>query len=684
MRRVVTVFLLLAFGSVAWTAGDDEPASRLWRVGVETNTAPYSFADANNRPDGFAVGLLREIEKTEGLSFDYVLLDRSRLTEALTSGRIDVLSNIADTPERRAYLDFSTTTTVMPGRIFMRKDRSPPKDLSELTGLRIATVRGSRAEEYLRDNPFGLVTEYHNSYLESITALLDNRADAILANESVTVKFLSQNNIAGITAIPLELPGFDYRMHFGLAKNHPELLAKLNEGLAELHRNGNYDQLHEKWLGRLKRPPLRLEDLLPYLLPMLAIAVIILAVLIWQRALLQRVSNQAQAIRENEERLRLVFEGSQDGFWDWEVSAGRILRSPRWAGMLGYTLEEIGPARESFLRLIHPDDRLMMDEDYQLLLKGKDQFHMEFRMRAKSGEWKWIMDRGKVISRHPSTGAPIRITGTHTDITDRKQAEEQADRLEHKMRETQKLESLGVLAGGIAHDFNNLLTVILGNATLARMDAQISPANEERLNNVTTSAQRAAELCHQLLAYAGRASYSTERVNLSDVVTETTRLLEMSIGKQAKLAFSLAENLPLIEADAAQLRQVIMNLVINASESLGSKSGVIEISTCDSKLCSPESNGLAPSDEFVCLCVTDNGAGMTPEVLARIFDPFFTTKFAGRGLGLAAVQGIVRAHRGSLKVESIPGRGSVFRLFLPVASSVKATPAITPAAAVMV
>jgi signal transduction histidine kinase len=301
------------------------------------------------------------------------------------------------------------------------------------------------------------------------------------------------------------------------------------------------------------------------------------------------------------------------------------------------------------------------------------------RMRTKTGAWKWILDRGKVVARDPATGTPLRISGTHTDITDRKRAEEESDKLQHKMEEAQKLESLGVLAGGIAHDFNNLLTVILGNSTLARLESGESPANQARLDAIVTSAHRAAELCHQLLAYAGKGSYSIDRINLNEMVAETTRLLELSISKQAKLEFALAASLPRIEADPSQIRQVIMNLVINASEALTETRGVIRISTKVVTLPLPEAAGssspseTAPGD-YICVEVADTGSGMTPEVLARIFDPFFTTKFTGRGLGLAAVIGIVRTHRGTLKVDSTPGKGSVFRIYLPVSQTQTAHP----------
>jgi two-component system, cell cycle sensor histidine kinase and response regulator CckA len=240
------------------------------------------------------------------------------------------------------------------------------------------------------------------------------------------------------------------------------------------------------------------------------------------------------------------------------------------------------------------------------------------------------------------------------------------------MLEAQKLESLGVLAGGIAHDFNNLLTVILANASLARRAPASAEVADERLIHIENAAQRAGDMCRQMLAYAGKGNFVVEQVHLSTLVRDTAGLLSISISKKSHLELSLADNLPLVDADPSQLRQVVMNLLINANEALGDAAGEIRITT---KRAEPDRAGTGithsfdlPPGKCVCLEVADSGCGMSPATLARIFDPFFTTKFAGRGLGLAAVLGIVRAHHGALNVRSTLGRGSVFSLYLPVAA----------------
>ena len=259
---------------------------------------------------------------------------------------------------------------------------------------------------------------------------------------------------------------------------------------------------------------------------------------------------------------------------------------------------------------------------------------------------------------------------TFQDLTAHKQGEQERLQFERKLLETQKLESLGVLAGGIAHDFNNILTGILGNASLASIDLPASSSVQDNLENIRQGSVRAADLCKQMLAYSGKGRFVVQKLDLNTLVEETTHLLKLSISKRVVLRFNLYSILPAIEADVTQIRQVIMNLVINASDAIGTKSGVISINTgltrvdrtyLGGTLLAPES----PEGNYVYLEVSDNGCGMSPEIQAKIFEPFFTTKFVGRGLGLAAVLGIVRGHKGTIKVYSEPGRGTTFKLLFP-------------------
>jgi two-component system cell cycle sensor histidine kinase/response regulator CckA len=396
------------------------------------------------------------------------------------------------------------------------------------------------------------------------------------------------------------------------------------------------------------------------------------------RVVLSDVTERRQAeeaLRESKEQLACAIEGSGVGLWDWDIEANEVVRNERWANMLGYALAELSPASlDSWARLCHPDDLLGSDELVMRHLAGESPiYECEARMRHKDGHWVWVLDRGKVTERD-GEGRPIRMTGTHLDITDRKHAEEERLALERRLQQSQKLESLGVLAGGIAHDFNNILTAVLGNADLALSELPPFGPAREYLLEITQASRRAAELCRQMLAYSGRGHFVIEPIDLGALVEDMLHLLESTISKKALLTLNLESTLPPLLGDPSQLSQVIMNLVINASEAIGEKGGVTTISTGVLE-CSQEylrdaylEPNLSPG-LYVTLGISDTGCGMDAGTQERIFEPFFTTKFTGRGLGLAAVLGIVRGHKGALKVHSEPDRGTTFTLLFPAAKT---------------
>ncbi|MBN1433216.1 PAS domain S-box protein, partial [Candidatus Fermentibacterales bacterium] len=259
------------------------------------------------------------------------------------------------------------------------------------------------------------------------------------------------------------------------------------------------------------------------------------------------------------------------------------------------------------------------------------------------------------------------------DVSERKRAEEQRLQLEAQIQHAQKLESLGVLAGGIAHDFNNLLMGILGNAGLALMEMSPESPAKKTVERIETAALRAAELTNQLLAYSGKGRFLVEPVVLSKLVEEMAHLLKAVISKSVVLRFEFDPSVPQIEADATQIRQVVMNLIINASEAIAERSGVITVRTgCveadEDYLADAWMRDELEPGTYAFLEVSDTGCGMSQEMVSRIFDPFFSTKFSGRGLGLAAVLGIVRGHKGAIRVYSEEGKGTTFKVLLPCSS----------------
>jgi two-component system, cell cycle sensor histidine kinase and response regulator CckA len=297
---------------------------------------------------------------------------------------------------------------------------------------------------------------------------------------------------------------------------------------------------------------------------------------------------------------------------------------------------------------------------------------------AITGEPAYFENYSRELDRHYEVTAYKPAEGQFAcifvDVTEQKNAEAERQILEKQVRHAQKLESLGVLAGGIAHDFNNLLMVILGNAELAAMELPGESLANSSIDEIKKASQRAAELCAQMLAYSGRGQFVIEPIDLSQIVSDMLNMLEVSISKKVVLRTHFADELPAVDADITQIRQIVMNLITNASEAIGDTDGVIAITTdtvqCDREYLKSTYLGEDLHEGlYVRLEVVDTGCGMDAETQAKLFDPFFTTKFTGRGLGLAAVLGIIRGHGGAVTVSSELAVGSKFGVLLPACTT---------------
>jgi two-component system, cell cycle sensor histidine kinase and response regulator CckA len=385
----------------------------------------------------------------------------------------------------------------------------------------------------------------------------------------------------------------------------------------------------------------------------------------------------SKLFQDSEDRMEVALLGAELGTWDWDIPSGRIIYNDRWAQMLGYELSDIEAHFSTFEKLINPEDKPGTIETLESHFAGKKGLYQtEFRMRHKNGSWVWILASGKVLERS-ADGKPLRIAGTHQDISTRKINEHRQTEIGNKMQQAQKLESLGVLAGGIAHDFNNILMAILGNAELAKLELPETSTAMESITEIEQASGQAADLCNQMLAYSGKGRFKVEAVNLTDMVHDITKMLNVSIFKKIDLNFDLDANLPPLMADVSQLRQVVMNLITNASEAIGDQHGTITIATSQSCSCScfdaPTKSAIPRGDISSCLTleVTDTGCGMDQQTQSRLFEPFFTTKFTGRGLGMAAVDGIVRSHHGKIDIVSEPGAGTTVKISLPSSEAIQ-------------
>ena len=389
-----------------------------------------------------------------------------------------------------------------------------------------------------------------------------------------------------------------------------------------------------------------------------------------------------EALRQSEQHYQVLAELSPVGIFRTDERGHCLYLNEQTREILGLSPDEVRQGRWDLT--VHPDDRERVRAEWCKVLNGRGSTSLEHRFLHRDGSTVWALIH--LAAEKGPSGEVTGCIGTVADITGRMRAEEERRKLEAQVQHAQRLQSLGLLAGGLAHDFNNLLTVILGNARMALLDLPPGSTALEYLAEIETATSRAADLTSQMLAYSGRGRFMLSAINLSRLTEEMTNLLQTVISKKTLIEYHLPPTLPSIEADPAQIRQVVMNLITNASEAIGERGGVITVGTgiLDADrtvLSNTYFDDHLPEGRYVYLEVSDTGCGMPPETQARIFDPFFTTKFTGRGLGLAAVLGIVRAHSGALKVSSQPGAGSTFRLLFPVSDKAEELPAETLAGA---
>jgi len=377
------------------------------------------------------------------------------------------------------------------------------------------------------------------------------------------------------------------------------------------------------------------------------------------------------ALRENEALWKLALESAGDGVWDWNIATGEEFFSSRILAMFGFAEGEITHLAEALDNRTHPDDVAQMLADRQAHFDGHTPvYRNEHRVRCKDGSWKWVLSRGMVIARD-AAGAPLRMVGTHTDITELKQAEAQQRLLEAQLRESQKMEAIGTLAGGVAHDFNNLLAAILGNLALAREDVGPDHLAQESLQEISRAAIRARQLVQQILTFSRRQTQAMQLQPLTPLLLEALGLLRSLLPAGVRMDTRLPEESLLVLADATQVQQVLINLCTNAWQALEGRPGDIFVALEARQVDAAQALQLGdlPPGAYACLSVTDDGPGMSAETRRRLFEPFFTTKppGAGTGLGLAVVHGIVKAHRGAIAVHSRPGAGTRFDIYLPLA-----------------
>ncbi len=392
-----------------------------------------------------------------------------------------------------------------------------------------------------------------------------------------------------------------------------------------------------------------------------------------EQMLTDSLREQTSRLRRSQRRARLAMEATRDAFWEWHIDSDEVFLSDRYYTMLGFAPGTLEATISSLPQRIHPEDREQIEQTVQDIRDGlKGSFEMELRQETADGGWLWTLVRGRSLPPTTGSGGPI-CAGTISDISARKKAEEERRALEAQLRQAQKMEAVGRLAGGVAHDFNNKLQVIQGNLDLLLDETPEGHPFEELLHEIRHATGRSSDLTRQLLAFARKQTIVPQMLDLNETIAGMLRMLSRLIGENVELSWQPGPK-SIVRMDPTQMDQILANLVVNARDAIADV-GKITISTQRRELSAERCSDppMIEPGRYAMLSVADDGMGMDRDTLGQIFEPFFTTKPAdqGTGLGLATVYGIVKQNDGFVEVDSQPGKGTVFRIFVPLQQSAK-------------
>jgi two-component system sensor histidine kinase EvgS len=639
------------------------------KVVMDNNYPPYVFLDDGGNLQGILIDQWRLWERKTGIKAEIHAMDWGKALRRMESGEFDVIDTIFLNEPRRRIFDFSRPYAKLDVPVFFEKNISGITDASSLKGFPVAVKAGDAAVEYLEKRGADRLVPF-DSYEEIIRAARDHKVSVFVVDKPPAMYFLYKMGIHD--RFNVSAPLYTGEFHRAVLKGNRAILEIVEEGFARITPREQAG-IERKWYGS---PPLSALNLKYLVLAVVAGAGLILVLAGWNRSLRRSVerktaelkeemtltAKQAEKLQASEENYRLVVENANDAILI--ARNGIILfANPRVSDLMG--IPDIEITGRPFETLIHPEDRDKVARYHISRMRGEEvPMRYEFRAVSGSGDTLWFQNN-VVITTWEGERATLSFL---RDVTRQR-------KLEDQLAQSRKMEAIGRLAGGIAHDFNNLLSVIIGYSHLILSRLGEDEPFRKDLSEIQKAADRAADLTRQLLAFSRRQLLQPKVVCLNDTVSGMMTFLRRLIGEDIELSFSLQENLPPVLVDPGQVEQVILNLTINARDAMP-HGGRLTIGTETVHLSEPfaqEHPPLAPG-EHVVLSVSDTGAGMDQGTISKIFEPFFTTKEQGKGtgLGLSTVEGIVSQSKGHISVESEPGRGTTFRIYLPAVGEVPA------------
>jgi len=656
---------------------------------------------------GFEPDLVAEIEQRTGWKIEVRPVSPGELVHVLETGEIDFASvtetRLAELSGRLSCIASRAHSHTSSG-LFYNSSGQPVTSLESLRGQRVGVLRTDQSRSRLTKYPELEIIEF-SSLEPALRGLADGKISTLVARKFRTIRELERLGEQNVRVAPVDL--FRSRRVFVATRKNKDLIRMLDEQLAAMRSDGSLTVLENKW--RLGLPePLPWFQRHSEVIIAIGTSVLVLLVLslYWNMALKRSVNTLAlterelvqhrdhlealvrtrtedlsqlnkslqadivrreraeDALRRSEARYQELFDEAPDMYFAIDAEH-RIQSVNRFAlELLKHDAQAL--VGHAFSELIYEEDAPDVRRRIQIVFDGKiDLDEFTCRMQLSDGAIVWVQARIRLVSG----GKPeLRIIGR--DITEQRNSERARRELEDKIQRAQKLESLGLLAGGIAHDFNNLLVGVLGNAGLLSINLQNDPKNQSYVREIERGAEQAAALADQMLAYSGKGGFVKRAFDVGALIRESSGTLSETLSANAKLSLEVPSEALAIEGDESQVRRVVANLITNASDALGDEGGTIAVTAGVTDADRDYLAGTCVDDEllpgkYVFVEVADRGSGMSDETKSRMFDPFFTTKAGGRGLGMAAVLGIVRGHKGAIDIASEAGRGTSVRLLFP-------------------
>jgi len=698
-------------------------APRLVRVAVFPHK-PATFQEAGGQVRGFYIDMIEEVGRAQGWDIRYVPGTFAESLERARQGQVDLATSVAFTEDRTNYLDYGKEVTITVWSILYANPKVPIQSVFDVRDRRVAVMKSDVNGQHFIDLCRKFEVQADFLVVPSFEDVLKT-VEAGGADAGVTTSIFGYSREGDFRVVRTPVVFNPFPTYFATTKGrNADLLRALDAYIAA--SRGKPDSGYTKAIGRWMQPGGEARGL-PLWLPRAALALLLLLALssglmLLFRHRVRRATAEVRALNQELEKELVERRRREDVILNVASGVSAMTGDTFFQELTRYLAQaaqaDAAVIGEGFLRdgvewvrslAVFLDGKVVPGFEYPLAgtpcakvyrgepctyTEGVQERFPEFDLLRKLGINAYVgcplldesgRTRGMlaVMKRQPEahpeeTSSLLRIFSSRaTAELERRAAEGERQLMEQQMQHVQKLESLGLLAGGIAHDFNNLLTAMLGHLNLAQ--SRLSPESPAHpsLGNLEQIIHRTSELTRQMLAYSGKGRFLVQNRDLNQVIREMLHLLEVSISKKVALRLSLVATPVPITADAAQIQQVLMNLVTNAADAIGDQEGTIRITTAMATLDRGyldqvfQGQDLQPGT-YAVMEVQDTGCGMNPEVLSRIFDPFFTTKPSGHGLGLSATLGILRGHHAGLRIYSEPGRGSTFKVLFPLADGVTA------------